>query len=170
MKKVTTLGTLVLIMLFLAPSFVNAQQTDTVRSLIISENGGTAYQRNYTELANVGDDPVNLSNFEYGTIRGWRVDAGEPYPTPDNRQIRFLPDTVLQPGETFLIASVYDFNDKYRPLHNNVTWGIIKENVDLPVYHDEDRVGDNNGKDKISKYHHVLIQHNGHDIIYLEYE
>ena len=80
---------------------------DTVRSLIITEVSLWRADDSYIEFTNMGDSALHLKNFEFGRLDPWT----EPWETSANNRF-FLPDTVLEPGETFLIATVLDFNDE----------------------------------------------------------
>ena len=104
-----------LLLLMMAFSAKGQVVDDTVRTIIFSEANGRTWTSNlqYLELANVGTEAVNLSNFELGNI--WRaVHTGVPSdygPPMVTKWIPRLPDTLLQPGETFLIAKVNDYAD-----------------------------------------------------------
>jgi hypothetical protein len=55
----------------------------------------------------MGDEPVQMSDFKFGRLSAWNT----PW-TPDQGSSMMLPDKVLQPGESYLIAAVYDFIEK----------------------------------------------------------
>jgi hypothetical protein len=86
---------------------------EAYRGLIISEIRLSAQPDNYVEITNVGNQAVNLKNFELGTIRPWAPAINDvnvdPF-TPEG-QDRFtrLPDFILEPGKSFVIATAYDF-------------------------------------------------------------
>ncbi|MCK4922924.1 MAG: hypothetical protein KAS71_17865, partial [Bacteroidales bacterium] len=153
MKKVNT----IFMLLFLMIAFAAKGQIvdDTVRTIIFSEANGRTWTSNlqYVELANVGTEAVNLKNFELGNV--WRTihtgaipgDYGPPMVT---KWIPRLPDTLLLPGETFLIAKVNDYADNYDSNSSDITLSEILENVDLPIFRDEDYPGTQDGADSIS--------------------
>jgi hypothetical protein len=104
----------------LISSILNAQ--DTIRSLVITEAFVGVPHRNFVELTNMGNDPIQLHNFMVGPVKGdsWTwlensVDFG-----PDQGPIR-LPEHVLQPGESFLIAQMRDGN----PSIPREDWNIV---------------------------------------------
>jgi len=77
---------------------------DTIRSLVITEANLHPEPQAYLELTNMGNEPIQLSNFKLGLIEHdvvpWNVRAGRLYR---------LPEKVLLPGESFVIASATDF-------------------------------------------------------------
>jgi hypothetical protein len=86
-----------------------AQAEDTIRSLIISE--ACLRNRNYAylQLTNMGEKDVQLGNFKIANIEPWGPPPFEPrYP----EMVYQLPERILAPGESFLIATVSDFNPK----------------------------------------------------------
>ncbi len=80
---------------------------DTIRSLVITEARLNAAPDNYIEITNMGTEAVNLSQFELGTIRPWN----DPW-TPDDTRYIMLPDYELQPGESYTVATAYDFGPR----------------------------------------------------------
>lgn len=71
------------------------------RNLIFTEVRMDDTRFNYVELTNMGAQAVNLQDFEMGNIDPWT----QPWnPNPDY-SVR-LPDRILAPGESFLIASI----------------------------------------------------------------
>jgi hypothetical protein len=78
-------------------------QEDTIKTLIISEAHVGKPWRNFVEISNVGTTPIQLSNFEVG-----RSD-NNAY-SPSAGAFMRLPERVLEPGESFLIAIVHDFS------------------------------------------------------------
>lgn len=98
---------ILLFALFVSGGLINAQ--DTIRTLIITEIRTTHQEEDFVEITNIGDDPVQLSNFEFGLIRCWN---NIPW-TPENPTRSFmLPEKVLQPGESYVMAAVAEFNPK----------------------------------------------------------
>ncbi|MCK4922247.1 MAG: hypothetical protein KAS71_14445, partial [Bacteroidales bacterium] len=151
MKKVNT----IFMLLFLMMAFAAKGQNDTVRTIIFSEANGGNLSTNlqYLELTNVGAEAVNLKNFEIGRISrtGHTGIIPDDYAPPMvTNWIPRLPDTLLQPGATFLIARVNDYADKYDPNSSSITPPEVLENVDFPIFHDEDIPGTQDGADSIS--------------------
>ncbi|MDD2382118.1 MAG: hypothetical protein PHV35_10525, partial [Mariniphaga sp.] len=91
-----------LLFLFLFAGILSAQE-DTIRTLIITEAHLGAPYRNFVEISNVGSDPIQLSNFEIGQA------TNNAY-SPEANRYMMLPERVLEPGESFLIANVHDFS------------------------------------------------------------
>jgi len=82
---------------------------DTIRSLIITESRMTGNGQNYIEITNMGDKPVQLSQFELGKLTPW-----SPLPRYTNETNNFfrLPEKLLQPGKSFVIALRFEFAPK----------------------------------------------------------
>ena len=79
---------------------------DTIRTLIITEIRTTHHEEDFVEITNIGDEAVQLSDFEFGLIRCWN---NIPW-TPENPDRSFmLPEKVLQPGESYVMATVCEF-------------------------------------------------------------
>jgi hypothetical protein len=88
---------------------------DTIRSLVITEAKMDRAEQNYVELTNMGDVPLNLKDFEFGRIDPWTVPPGDGWPEAgqnDNADIERLPDVVLAPGESYVIAVVNDYTEE----------------------------------------------------------
>jgi hypothetical protein len=93
-----------LLFLFLFAGFLTAQE-DTIRTLIITEAHLGSPGRNFVEISNVGTTPIQMSNFEVGR-------SGNNAYSPGAGTFMMLPERVLDPGESFLIAVVHDFSGK----------------------------------------------------------
>ncbi|MDD4226993.1 MAG: cadherin-like beta sandwich domain-containing protein, partial [Mariniphaga sp.] len=78
-------------------------QEDTIRTLIITEAHLGSPERNFVEISNVGNEPVQLGYFEIGES------ITDDFSPAADKFIR-LPEKELQPGESFLIAVVHDFS------------------------------------------------------------
>ena len=66
---------------------------------------------NYLELTNMGDQDVNLKDFKLGSVRPWSApieDLNDPW-VADADRFFMLPDRILQPGESWVITTAYDF-------------------------------------------------------------
>jgi hypothetical protein len=114
---------------------------DTIPGLIISEIRLATAELTYIELANADDVAINLKGFKIATSYYY---SGAVNQGPTG--FAFLPDKVLQPGETFLIAQVNDLGDlNYNEkLHLGAQYGWmmrtmpeILEYVNLPVFRSE---------------------------------
>ena len=86
---------------------------EAYRSLIITEARQTAQDDNYLEITNVGDQAINLKDFKVGTIRPWAQAINDVFNDPwvpeGNNRSMFLPDFVLEPGKSFVLACLDDF-------------------------------------------------------------
>lgn len=90
---------------------------DTIKTLIITEAKMDRAEQQYIEITNVGDVPLNLSDFEFSSLNPWNtfpegVVWPEQAPQIDNQSIERLPDMVLAPGESFVIGAVSDFTEE----------------------------------------------------------
>jgi len=103
-----------LLLFLLLAGMLNAQ--DTIRTFIITEARMDRNDICYVELTNIGEDPINMSHFEFGRISPF----GElPY-SPAEGEYMMLPDKELAPGESFVIASFRDFSVKMHPLYPDI--------------------------------------------------
>ncbi len=88
---------------------------DTIRTLIITQARLDRADNSYVEITNVGDTPIQMSDFELGRVSPW----DNPFPwtaeAPFGGAWIMLPEKVLQPGESYVIASVLDFTEKMYP-------------------------------------------------------
>lgn len=155
---------------FLMCGLLNAQVDDTIRTLIITEVRLDDARRGYVEIANVGSTPLNLKDFEIGRIDAWTA----PWTTPPANWM-MLPDKVLQPGETFVIAAMRDYQpemyrsnpEQFDPLATNKKefWDLadIQIHVDESNYNPkEDSISPEQGRE-------LLTVWSGRDCIYLRY-
>jgi hypothetical protein len=148
------------------------QAQDTIRSLIISEALMRSWPWAYLELTNMGDEDIQLANFKVGKIEPWDNVLWTPR-SPS--RIFWLPERILKPGESFLIANVYDY---FLDLHAK---GIdtpgsgsaevlhkkdLAEMADMQV-HMREKVGAPN--DSVSRYAAAMEVGNGRDTWYLQY-
>jgi hypothetical protein len=95
-------------------SAVRAQDyiyNDTINYLVITEYRGDNTNRSYLELTNMGDQPVQLNQFEIGH---WGGGALLDYTTgKTNRQgVRIPTDKILQPGESYVFAAIKEFGPR----------------------------------------------------------
>jgi hypothetical protein len=87
-------------------------------SLVITEARLRADTDAFLELTNLGTKPVNLREFKIGKVTPWvRSSAindlcNDPWFTSTGDYM-FLPDRVLQPGESFVITNAYDYGPEH---------------------------------------------------------
>ena len=104
---------LLLFSMLVSIGVLNAQ--DTIRSLVITEARMSAQPDNYIELTNMGNKAINLKDFKLGTIRPWDAAINnvftDPWVSESGQYTRhiMLPDHVLQPGESYVVTTAYDF-------------------------------------------------------------
>lgn len=98
---------LLLLVFLLSGGLLSAQ--DTINTLIITEaylDDGPAI--GYFELTNVGDQPIQLNQFKFAEMRPW---GDAPWQNPADRWW-ILPDHVLNPGESFVMAAQREFGPR----------------------------------------------------------
>ncbi|HDR50040.1 MAG TPA: T9SS type A sorting domain-containing protein [Mariniphaga anaerophila] len=89
-----------------------------ITTLVITEARFQSPAVGYIELTNLGDEPVNLKEFKLGRLTPWSRSSSvndlcnDPWYT-ETGDYMFLPDRVLEPGESFVITNAYD----YGPVH-----------------------------------------------------
>ena len=160
---------LLLFSLLLSCGILSAQ--DTIRTLLITEARLDRADDNYVELTNMGAAAVNLSQFEFGRVGPWTTPTDNFSPV-DNWFM--LPDTVLQPGATYVIGVVADWQPKMERIDPFVygfraTKADMKNLVDLPVYNSETQHPGHIYKDSVSATQLVntFTVWNGRDCWYL---
>ena len=85
---------------------------EVYRGLIITESRMSGTPDNYVEITNVGDKAVNLKDFELGKVAPWDPAITDVFTspfTPTTASYMMLPDFVLEPGKSFVVATAYDF-------------------------------------------------------------
>ena len=91
---------------------------EAYRGLIITESRMSGTPDNYVEITNVGNQAVNLKEFELGKVTPWSTAINDVFNdpfTPGTFEQMRLPDFVLEPGKSFVVTTAYDFADeKYR--------------------------------------------------------
>ena len=128
---------------------------DTIRSLIITEAKMDRADQDYVELTNMGDDTLNLKDFEFGRIDPWTTpEGGWPNaPQIDLSDIERLPDVKLAPGESFVMATMHDYTEEAyardvarfgysQDWPSNLTKKEMWELADLQVHVSESNTGD----------------------------
>ncbi|MBT6004491.1 MAG: hypothetical protein HOG79_02130, partial [Prolixibacteraceae bacterium] len=84
---------LLLFLFLFSTGIINAQ--DTIRSLVITEARSDGQPENFIELTNMGDQPVDLSQFEFGLMRPWAnpvLDVWNDPWTPEGNRFFMLPE------------------------------------------------------------------------------
>ncbi len=107
-KIITMRLKFLLFALLLSGGILSAQ--DTIRGLIISEARYNNQADAYFEITNMGDESVDLGVIEWGELRPWGTSWENWEPVSDRRFM--LPDQMLAPGASFVIAGAYDFEPK----------------------------------------------------------
>ncbi|TVR75086.1 MAG: T9SS C-terminal target domain-containing protein [Marinilabiliales bacterium] len=172
---------LLLFSLFMACGLLSAQEA--YRQLIITEARMNAQPMSIIEITNVGDQTVNLADFELGKVTPWtgRVgyESGEPLPpiedwfnVPENERM-MLPDTELAPGESWVIASVSSWRlgmEKIDPFEYR--WRATRiDYYDISDYqmHYPEPPSTPPVKDSVDPKYRVLEVWNGRDCWYLRH-
>ncbi|MDD1748528.1 MAG: lamin tail domain-containing protein, partial [Methanothrix sp.] len=154
-----------LLLFLLTCGILNAQ--DTIRTLVITEARLDDTREDYVEITNVGTTPINLAEFELGVIGAWTV----PW-NPGANFYFMLPDRILDPGASFVVAPVYDWNpemwvkaplDYFRILNKKEMWSL----ADVKLHFPESPTGA--ATDSVTPYYHVLELWNGRDCLYLRH-
>jgi hypothetical protein len=157
---------------------------DTVRSLVLSEVYLSRADQSFVELTNMGDSALHLANFELGRLGPWTT----PWNNDDNTRLRFSridPNLVLQPGESFVLASVRDWTEEqwaidvahwgYSENHNrNVTKKDMWKIADMQIHFPEDPAVPPDPTDSVSRigtwnYYQVMETWGGRDTWYILY-
>ncbi|MFW5655989.1 MAG: T9SS type A sorting domain-containing protein [Bacteroidota bacterium] len=153
MKRHTTL-----FLLLFSFSAVFAQ--DTIRSLVITEARMDDPSTAYVEFTNLGEEAIDLSAFEFGRITMYDVEYGDDTLfILSEDEYMMLPDEVLEPGESYLIAAVEDwYHEQYvkNPFEN--TPGDSKPDIipmaDMVIHVPE--AGYNTPEDSVSDTYKVM--------------
>ncbi len=85
---------------------VNISDTPN-NSLLITEARMDDAKMAYLEITNMGTENINLAAFELGNIRPW----ADPW-NPEAGYAMMLPDVELTAGESYVIASAFDFMEE----------------------------------------------------------
>ena len=80
-------------------------------NLVITEALRVGVDNTYAEITNMGDKPVDLNEVKWGKINPWRTSIYDVYNDSWNPGLDwfYLPEIILQPGESFVITTAYDF-------------------------------------------------------------
>ena len=105
-------------------------QTDTIRSLIISEVRYDRADMAYVEFTNMGDAAINLGEFEFLTHSPYTTfPDGAFWPTEPHRmdgRWLMLPEGVLEPGESYVIAAFHDWIEEQYAM-DVAEWGYSED-------------------------------------------
>ncbi|MBW6537369.1 MAG: lamin tail domain-containing protein, partial [Mariniphaga sp.] len=84
------------------------------RHLVITEARKDNPYNGYLELTNMGDQTINLNNFKFGKMEPWGQPICDVYldPWDPGDSWFYLPEYMLAPGESYVIAYVYDFGPR----------------------------------------------------------
>ncbi len=104
------------------------------RSLIITESRANASPDNYVEITNVGDQAVQLSEFKFAKMTPWApavLDLYNDQWNPGNEWF-FLPERILEPGESFVITGAYDFGPRmYQERVDGFEWTEVRKQIEI---------------------------------------
>jgi hypothetical protein len=98
-----------ILLLLLMLNFGLLKAQDTITTLIITEARMDHHHNAFVEITNVGDFPVQLGDFKFGLIRPWN---NVPFVPENKNRAYWLPEKNLQPGESYVMATVWEFNPK----------------------------------------------------------
>ena len=139
-----------------------------IRSLIITEARMGHPATAYAEITNMGDSALHLGQFEFGEIGPWTN-----HYTADPNHYFMLPDSVLQPGESFVITMVYDWGPKMwkkYPYSGKYNEKITKDEMwtlaDVKLHAKEAPYPD--PTDSITPYYYVMDVYGGRSCWYIE--
>ncbi len=158
-------------------------QTDTIRSLVISEVRYDRADMAYVEFTNMGDAAINLGEFEFLTHSPYTTfPDGAFWPTEPHRmdgRWLMLPDGTLEPGESYVIAAFHDWVEEQYAM-DVAEWGYsedygthttkpnIKPVTDLQWHRTESP--NNDPTDSISVYNALMdTWGGGRDVYYLRH-
>ncbi len=144
----------------------DAQTKKPYNNLIITEAKLNRPEFNYAEITNMGDETINLKNFEFGKVDPWTI------PWPFNASNSFtLPDKELAPGESYVIAVGTD----YEPMMWFKNPQKYRERVQKPEMYKLANLilqageGGPAALDKVDSYWHALESWGGRDCLYLRH-
>jgi hypothetical protein len=145
---------------------------DTIRSLIITELRIDHQASIYYELTNMGDTPIDLSEFEVGVIDPFT----QPYNPPVHQRM-MLPKKILDPGKSFVLATIFDFTPKQTIIEKqkygyNLEFHGPQHKVEMETLadlqiHVPEKKGDET--DSVSVYRGVGTIYNGRTCFYLRH-
>ncbi|MBN2813397.1 MAG: T9SS type A sorting domain-containing protein [Bacteroidales bacterium] len=160
---------ILLLLTFLTCGVISAQVEDTIRTLIITEVRLDDARRGYIEITNVGTEAIDLSEFELGKIEPWQTPLDDDY-APSANYFIMLPDSNLAPGESFMLAAVYDWGpemwllapEDYDPLlTKSEMWTL----ADIQMHFPESPTSA--ASDSVSPAYHLIEFWGGREMVYL---
>jgi len=121
----------------------------------------------YVEICNMGDVAVDLAQFELGSLSPW----DGPF-VPGTESFVWLPSRLLNPKETFVIATVRDWvmemeyinPERYGPLTKPDTWRL----ADMQIHVSEAPSSD--PTDSVSVGSNALSCWGGYHCFYLRHK
>jgi hypothetical protein len=140
------------------------------KNLIFSEVRMDNHHQSYAELTNMGDRDINLAEFELGAIEPWT----EPWYPVENNYI-MLPEKILHPGESFLIATVFEVADSLAKYDPEAWTPLIRtsyemrEKADLLLYPPETEWGYYPQYDIVKPGYFALVTWSGRSCWYLRH-
>ena len=144
----------------------NAQVKRPYNNLIITEARLAQGPQCYVEFTNMGNETIDLSQFQLGDIGPWN----KPFIPDANLHMR-LPAKMLAPGKSFLIAGGSDFEPRNwfkDPLHNaeRITKPEFYKIADMILHRQENNT---NATDSITPKWSTLDLWWGRDCLYLRH-
>lgn len=170
---------LLLFILLFTSVFLKAQTP--YQNLIISEVRLDRPEWSYVELCNMGTVAVDLAQFSVGNVSPWSYAPWDTIPdrtftTTINDYVN-LPSRMLNPGETFLIANVSDWNremalinsERYGELTKHDTWMLADMQINVPEEPNRTNIPNDvyTGTDSVSVGYNTLSSWFGSSCIYL---
>jgi len=157
-----------LLLSLLLTGMLNAQ--DTIRTFIITEARVDRNDQSYVELTNIGTEPLQMSQFEFGRVGAW-TDPYSPVPGDFMR----LPEKELAPGESFVIAATKKLTELMYPLKpdlfnrriTKIEWWDLADML-IEMY-DENSVYASDGiSTEVSPYSGIMETWGGRETWYIE--
>ena len=155
-----------LLLLLLISGMLSAQEP--YRNLIFTEVRMDDARWTYAEITNMGNQDVNLSEFELGSVGPWT----EPWAVAENEKLR-LPNRVLKPGESFLFASIDDIPfqmsvfDPERWLGRRTATYEMMEKADIQLHIPNAEWGNYPEYDSVSTGYNAILSWSGRNVFYL---
>jgi len=84
------------------------------RSLVITEARKDDPNNGYLEITNMGNQTINLNDFKFGKMEPWGNQICDVNLGPWNPGTLwfYLPEQMLEPGQSYVIANAYDFGPR----------------------------------------------------------
>lgn len=170
---------LLLIFLLFTAIIVKAQMP--YRNLIITELRLDRPEWAYIELTNMGNVAVDLAQFSVGNVdpysyAPWDTIPDHTFSNTVNDYVN-LPSRMLNPGESFVIASVRDWAlrmsyinpERYNPMTKNDAWRLADMQIHIPEAPNRLSITDPeyNSVDSVSTGYEVLTSWYGSSCMYV---